>query len=265
MNPDRPDITVVTDISANIFAVFILILIILLAARQQAPGSQPALPSQIDIQSDLVSVDRSPLSPAAMVDLLYDRRNASPTIKIDAFDDRIDFVQNGSTRQVPLSSVPGARPQALPTLPPSATVGLYVFSHRGYRFITEALAAANRPWREISVPAALRRFDPATGVARWSAGFTELAARPLDENAFRIELARLLASPGPDPGSQSAARASGGTAGVSAAAPSIQSAALPERLARWWREFLNVAAIVGGIVLVLVTERASPRAGHRAG
>ena len=252
MNPYRADITVVTDISANIFAVFILILIILLVARDQTPAVPAAAPAVIDVATDLAAVDRAPLDPAAMVDLLYERRIAAPATKIDLFDDRIEIVAGTVTRRISLAAA--ATPQMIPALPANAAVGLYVFGHRGYRFITEYLAGAGRTWREISVPAALRRRD-AAGFEDWSPGFKELLARPQDIGRFRIELARLLASPQPAVEPPAGGRAGADAPGEGSSAPASSFAtALLERMTWWLRGLLDVLSVIAGFSFIAWVE-----------
>jgi len=255
MMPDRPDITVVTDISANIFAVFILILIILVARGQTSVPQVP--PTVIDVDDDLASVERTLLRPAALVELFYDRRTAADVTAIDLFDDRIEITIGHATQRVTAA----AMHEMLHRPPASATpIGLYVFGPRWYRAVTESLAASGQAWREVSVPAALRRSDRAG--QGWSPGFTELIARPLDLATFRVELAKLLASPSP----ADRARGAGGAVSLRGAAPAapIPPTDLLERLAQVGRFFLHAMAVVGGLVLVAAVEQSTIRARQRS-
>jgi hypothetical protein len=256
VNQDRPEITVVTDISANIFAVFILILIILLVARNQAAPARPEAPTVVDA-SEFAVVERAPLSPAAMVELLYERRASSPATKIDLFDDRIEVTAGPATRRISLAGP--VRPEMLPPLSPDAAIGVYVFGHRGYRFVTDALMGASRAWREISVPAALRRRDPATGIEDWSGGFKELLVRPRDLPQFRTELARLLASPRPaaEPTVQRGAGAGG--AGDPANRPVSTPTEFVEHFASWLKGFLGVLSLLAGLAFIVWVERSARR------
>jgi hypothetical protein len=252
MNPYRADITVVTDISANIFAVFILILIILLVAREQTPTVPTEAPAVIDVATDLAAVDRAPLDPAAMVDLLYERRTAARSAKIDLFDDRIEVVTDTVSRRISLAAP--VAPQMMPALPADAAVGLYVFGHRGYRFVTEHLAGAGRTWREISVPAALRRRDSA-GFEDWSPGFKQLLARPQDIARFRIELARLLASPQPAVEPSTGGRAGANAPDEASSAPAASfTTELLERMMRWLRGLLDVISVIAGFSFIAWVE-----------
>src|SRR6476660_6557290 len=96
MSPAPQNISAMTDISANIFSLLILILIIVLAARAQN-GSHTETPSQIDIEKDLMGVERSPLSRGELFELLYERNEKEQSIKIDLFDKTIDII---TTRKI---------------------------------------------------------------------------------------------------------------------------------------------------------------------
>jgi hypothetical protein len=63
------NISAMTDISANIFALLILILIIMLAARENspAPGAEGLL--IIDPEKDVAGVERAPLSSEELIEL----------------------------------------------------------------------------------------------------------------------------------------------------------------------------------------------------
>jgi hypothetical protein len=77
------NVSILTDISANIFALLILFLIILLAAREGSPSHRAEAPQVIDIEKQFASVERSPLSGDELFDLLYDRREAAAATRID--------------------------------------------------------------------------------------------------------------------------------------------------------------------------------------
>jgi len=245
MNPDRPDITVVTDISANIFAVFLLILILLLALRERTPPPPP--PAALDVATDLDSVERAPLRPAEMVDLLYARRNAAAGISIDLLADRIVIVTRGRTEQLSGAREITDRLRRLSVTGGAEPVGLYVFSHRWYATVIDALRP--RAFREASVPVALRRTDPSGG---WSKGFAALLAKPSELASFRTELAYLLQSPRPAPAPLPQPRVGGG--GPTGAAPSA-APSVGERVLHFARGALDIGAICGGLLFVLAIER----------
>jgi hypothetical protein len=140
------DISAVTDISANIFALLILILIIMLAARENS-----AAPQAVDVEIDTIGSERAPLGSDELFDLLYERRTSALSTKIDLFAYGIDVISAGKTQH--FTSVEGV----LARLNESARytgvpVGVYVFSHRFYRDTTTALKTMGSEWREVSVP-----------------------------------------------------------------------------------------------------------------
>jgi hypothetical protein len=244
MHPDRPDITVVTDISANIFAVFLLIMILLLALRERSPPPPP--PAVLDVVADLNGVERAPLRPAEMVGLLYGRRKDAGVISIDLLADRIEIAIGGRTEQLSGSREIRDRLRRLAATGEAEPIGIYVFSHRWYATVTDALPP--RAFREASVPLALRRTDPSGG---WSLAFTALLTRSLDLPAFRIELARLLQSPRPAPAPLPQPRLGGG--GIGSAPNTAPNPG--ERIWQFARNALDIGAICAGFVFVLAVER----------
>ena len=263
MKLDAPEITVVTDISANVFSVFLLILIILLAMRQQNPVPAASPPAVVDVEADLVSVDRVPLSPADMVTLLYDRREAAQTIRIDLLEDRIDVVAPSGTRRLALSGAPTSA--GLPTLQPGLPIGLYVFSPRGYALTVAALRRAGRNWHEISVPAALR--NPKSPGSGWSTEFAALLGRAEDLPRFRVDLARLLASPRP-----AAAPPLGGPGGRGKGLPDdagapqrVQPSSLLDQVKAWLRAALTLIALGSAVAFMARVEWLTYRRRRAAG
>jgi hypothetical protein len=80
------NISAMTDISANIFALLILILIIMLAARENSPTPRVQGPQVIDVEKDVAGVERSPLSSEEVIELLYERRERASSTKIDLLE-----------------------------------------------------------------------------------------------------------------------------------------------------------------------------------
>src|SRR5262249_32009730 len=133
---------------------------------------------------------------------------------------------------------------------------VYVFENQWYALVTERLAREGRAWREISVPIALRR-PAASGGDGWSDGFLDLLARPLDRDAFRNGLARLLGG--------AAGGGAGGVGGVArptgpfASTPPPAQESLLERIAKRLRIWMAFAAVALGFGAVIATEWLVPR------
>jgi hypothetical protein len=245
VNHDFKDISVITDIAANTFAVFLLILLLLLAVRLDPPDAQ-VNKTALDVEADLASVERKPLRPEDIVDMLYDRRSAARGTRVDLFDDRVEVLDPSGQRQITAGA-----PDLKGAIAVGAPVSLYVFDHRSYAAVTNSLLAARTAWRELSVPQALRQLDPASGRQAWSAGFVQLLAQPLDRASFRLELAKLLGAAQPT-GQEGAGAGRGAFS-----APDQSALALAGRFARWWRAVVAVATTLAGLLFVLVVETRS--------
>lgn len=251
MNSTPQNISAITDISANIFAVLILILIAIVAVRERAP-LQDVTPRELDLEKDVASVERAPLGSDELFDLLYERRDGAPSIKIDLFDARIDAVIGGKAERFESGEKAAVRFRQLATVPSRPSVALYVFDNRFYRRITDSLKAAGWTWREMSVPQALTENGPGTKSQAWSRGFRELIAQSSERMRFRSELAQLLQSSSSDRPLDSGANGESGAVRQSAET-------LVERLVGWWRTMLEAFAIIGGLVFVCWVERARLR------
>lgn len=83
----KQDLAILSDLSANIFAVFILVLIMLLLQPPQA-DDRPQ-PPVIEATSDLAIVERAPLPAAFVIVHLFDRRASAEGVSIDLFADRL--------------------------------------------------------------------------------------------------------------------------------------------------------------------------------
>lgn len=114
------------------------------------------------------------------------------------------------------------------------------------REIIDSLRALGRVWREASVPQALRSFQSESGGQGWSAGFSELIAKPSNRAQFRVELERLLQSPSTD--EKFRKNSSGGAA----------SSLLPERmidkLVQWSQTALDAISVLFGFAFVVWVE-----------
>lgn len=247
-----PNITIVTDISANIFALLILILIILLTAREQAPSSPAQMPGDLKLENHFAVIERTPLSGSEMVDLLYSRRTASNAIKVDLFDDGIEVLAGNKSERIATTEEIDERLKSLAKAAPEAPFAIYVFSHRWYRNVVEALMGVARVWREVSVPEALRESDETSKTERWSAGFRDLLRHSVDHDRFRDELARLLGS-ARAPRKARARQGNEGSAGTSLP-QYLPKNSIIESFLRWWQNILSVTAILGGFGFIAWVE-----------
>jgi hypothetical protein len=123
---------------------------------------------------------------------------------------------------------------------------VYVFSHQFYRNVTDNLKVFGWSWRELSVPQALRDVRAGRTGQNWSAGFSDLIARPSDRGQFRIELARLLQSSAD--GNLSESLHGGGA--ISGHWPDT----IVDKIVRWSQTGLNAIALFGGLIFVTWVE-----------
>jgi hypothetical protein len=255
VNPAPQSVSIVTDISANLFALLILFLIILLAAREGSPATRTEARRPVELERELKLVERSPLSGDELFDLLYERREQSVTTRIDLLDQAIEVVSGRKGER--FSSLQDAAPRLAEVAATSShnTAGVYVFDHRFYRELTERLKALDWTWHEVSVPEALRDTEPQGSARGWSAGFAQLIAQPSDRAQFRARLAQLLQS--------ASARRNDPFDRSWQGDASFPSQLLPpafDYLGRWWQAGLNTASILGGLAFVIWIERRHKRA-----
>ncbi len=235
-------ISALTDIAANLFALMLLVLILVLGARSGSPSSSEQVPEPIDVESDLVSIARAPLGSEELFDLLYERRNDSGSIRIDLLNQGIVVTAQGKAERFGLAD--NAAPRLARLIASRNTpIGLYVFSPRFYRTVIATLETSGATWREMSVPQALSSSLTASDQG-WSDDFMGLISSPADRAQFRQGLARLLQS-----GSERAAVIASNTSGGQ-----MQAHGLNERIARWSRTALNAIAIMGGLIFILWVE-----------
>ena len=236
------NISAMTDISANIFALLILILIIMLAARENSPAPGAEALQIIDLEKDVAGVERAPLSSEELIDLLYERRERASSTKIDLLEQEIVISFGGKTEHFGTTENAVSRLRQIGSV--GSPVGVYVFSHRFYRNISDSLKTLGWSWREISIPQALRAS--AGGPQGWSAGFSELIAHSSDRSQFRADLARLLRSASQNEHSNQSWHERG------------NAAQRPERmigqLARWLRAALDAISLLGGFIFIACVE-----------
>jgi hypothetical protein len=192
----------------------------------------------IDLEKNHAAVERSPLGSDELIDLLYERRESAPSTKIDLFEQKIVVGFGAKTERFSSAENAVLRLRQLGSVADSS-VGVYVFSHRFYRGITDSLKTLGRPWREISIPQALR--EPDGGGQGWSTGFSELIAHSSDRAQFRGELARLLQSGSFDEHSNQSRHARRAI---------HRPVTMISHLDRWLQTALNALSILGGLIFV---------------
>lgn len=169
-----------SDLSATIFSVFLLLLV-LLADTAGVPR-----PAAGDPGRAAAVVERAPLGAAAMADLLYGRRLDAAGTRIDVTAGRITMVTPARTLLLAPQALAG--PLRAGQVP--EPVSLYVFDNQSYAPVAMALRAHGRAWREMSVPAALRGSGPDGD--GWSADFRALLDGSKTRDVFVRELAFIL-------------------------------------------------------------------------
>ncbi|HUZ66901.1 MAG TPA: hypothetical protein VMU56_04470 [Beijerinckiaceae bacterium] len=251
MSEDAPQITTLSDISANMFAAFILILIMVAASAASRRPAASAPPGRTITERDLHFVQRQALDPQAMVRLLYDRRPGARGTSVDLFASGLalsagapsasGILTGGSEADLAnaLNSALGAQ---------AGPVRLYVFSNKHYAATAKVLAQAGFAWREISVPRALRRHDG----DGWRPSFRALLREAGNFSAFRAGLARILQA-GDARSAKSRERAMG----------SAEQARAEVLIVRFWRflhALVNIIALLSAGGIVFLIERRTGRA-----
>lgn len=246
MNPTPHNVSALTDISANIFALLIFILIIMIAAKGPAPASRTDAPQTIDVEKDIVGVERAPLGSDELFDLLYERSKGTTSVKIDLFEREINVVFDGGTER--FASIESAVLRLRQIVAAARRpIGIYVFGHHFYRNVADNLKLFGLQWRELSVPQALRDFRTQRRGQGWSEGFLRLIAQPSNRSRFRVELARLLQSTSTDEGVRQNWFGGG-------AVSSQPQETMIDSVMRWSRTVANAISIIGGFIFVSLVE-----------
>jgi hypothetical protein len=241
----KPELTILADVSANLFAVCLLILLALLAIGAQQSEEHPAPPAApIDAETAFEVVERAPLAAGAMVEQLR-ARGMPETAAIDLFADGVVVSAGTGDARIRPDMTPDTLAAAVRGFDPRRPVRLYVFDPRWYGAAIAALRQCRLIFTELSIPAALRSPD---GVG-WSSAFRTLAGRGLEPEPFRAGLAQLLAG-----GLGPKVSGPGGANGADARPDSAERPGLVERLAAWLRGFTAIAVPLFGLALVLVIE-----------
>lgn len=257
----RMDLTVLTDLSASMFAACFMILLVFLAlAQRQDAAPEPSL-AAIEAAGALRIVRQEPLTPEAMVELLRGHGAAAAGTGLDLFEDRVEIALPGRADRIALASAEiGERLAGALRPAGGGPVRLYVFSNAHYNPAVAALDRAGLRRVELTVPRALR--DGARPQQAWSPAFLALGARGLDAAAFRRELAALLAGSAEEGGAAPSA-ADGGADAPAPAGPPRTASDLLERLRRWLAAFAAIVFPAAGLAAVAWIERRRFGAGRR--
>lgn len=174
----RPDLTILADVAANVFAICLLILLVLLAADRRGREAGEAGAGPVEARGTFEVVERSPLGAGAMIAHLRARLAADGGPAIDVLPGGNGFIRDGRP----------AAPAAVMGQADRRPVRLYVFEAGGYGAAIAGLHERGLSFVEMSVPRALRRADG----AGWSTAFLALAPLAGEPDRFRDGLARLL-------------------------------------------------------------------------
>ena len=231
--------TALADLSANIFSVFLIIWLALLAANT---ASVPAGP--VELADDPRLVQRMPLRANDLVNLLRQSGPEQPGVSIELMASGI----RAGGGSIEIAADP-ARPFALQAqirriLQAGDRAGaarLYVFDPASYAPAVAALRAEGMPWVEMNVPLALQGQD--AGQASWSREFKSLQTSRLGIEAYRTQLALLLAG-----GEQAGERGA-------AINPPIRFSASLSKYWQFGREIMHWTALCGGLMMVWLIER----------
>jgi hypothetical protein len=186
MIPWRMSMTVLTDLSASMFAACFMILLIFLSLVQKRDPASPE-PRPVEANQAFVATRQQVFAPAAMVDHLFAHgRNGT---SLDLFADRVDISRAGRAEVRQLAGGDIASGLAVLT-PADNPVRLQVFANTFYNQVVGALEADGTAFTELTVPAALR--DPERPNLAWVPAFLPLSETATDRQSFRISLAALL-------------------------------------------------------------------------
>ena len=193
MSLPQPESTAMADISANIFAALILVLIVTIASGQfrRMPSAAPSEPVTIETSTDPRLVSRPVLPPAAMVDVLAGRAKPGRTVSLEVTRRGISLALGGVEENI---AVEAAQTEAtlrrlLADRAAATTIQVLVLDNATYAEVPPLLHRLGiTNWKELTIPAALR-----SEAGDWSDGFRSLIGRSLDTADFRNMLARLLA------------------------------------------------------------------------
>lgn len=241
MMPWRMSMTVLTDLSASMFAAcFMILLIFLSLVQKNGPAASERPP--VEASQAFMLTTQTVLSPAAMVDHLY--AYGRDGTSLDLFADRVELFAPG--RKAAERVAGGDLASRLASLSVAdLPVRLQVFSNNLYNQVLRGLEAGGTEFAELTIPAGLR--DPERPNLAWTPGFLQLGDQATDRQAFRIALAALLQG-----AADRAAVAKGGAGGQ---APALTTPSLLDRLAHWIDHVTRVVFPLAGLACVLWIER----------
>ena len=238
----RISMTVLTDLSASMFAACFMILLIFLSLVQKHEGPAP-LP--IEATRALALTRQQALAPSAMVDHLYAHGQAGKGINLDLFADRVELREPGGGPPRRLSAGDFAA-VAAGLASAHSPVHLNVFSNALYNQLVGQIEASGTPFTELTVAAGLR--DPDGPDLAWEQKFLQLGETATDPHTFRIGLAALL-----DGAADRIARSQAGAADQSATAS--RPTDIVERIRRAIRHFAQWFFPLAGLAGLAWIER----------
>lgn len=247
MIPWRISMTVLTDLSASMFAACFMILLIFLSLVQKNEPA-PSKPQPLEARQAFVVTRQQALAPAAMVDQLF--AHGREGTSLDLFADRIEIRVPGRKEARRLSG--GDLASALGRLAQGAPpVRLQVFSNALYNQVAGALEAKGVPFTELTVPAGLR--DPERPSLAWVPAFLQMGETATDRQTFRTGLAALLQG--------AADRASAAKPiAMDVSAMASTTSGLLERIVEWIGRFSRIFCPLAGLACVAWIERRRFRA-----
>jgi hypothetical protein len=170
-------LTALSDVSANIFAAFLLMWFAMIAE-----GTATSL----RVESDVVASQRALAPPDRVLRLLYDRLTAPQGVSLDIGPQRVAVVRGDETQWIDAANTQALARMAAAA--PREELRVFVIAHAAYPATIGALTGAQRHWKEISVPDALCASDRRD----WSPEFLALKESAVDFQSFKRGLARLL-------------------------------------------------------------------------
>lgn len=183
------------DLAASMLGVALLLLIVVLLFRQEAP---PATGPQTEAEiTDLfVIVSGRPLQGDEATEVLR-QRLANPLWYpvVDVMPEAVRIAGPGiPERLLDVGSAPQALRRFFRQIPGDRPVILYVFDHGLYPEVRAALDTARHDWIELSPPEALRQAD-GTGGSDWSDAFRDMERPAQTPGRFRTALRAHLEDP----------------------------------------------------------------------
>jgi hypothetical protein len=183
-------LTPMSDISANMFAAFLLMLLALFSTL----GSTTALRSGVTPPPpSAATISKRQIVPAAQaVQMLYDRLHPDDHVSIDVHDRGVLLLSGANSRWLDSSNDDfDAEVDAFLARAQRGdrdAIQVFVIAHGAYRSVSRVLTRGRRSFREISVPDALC----ATDRSDWSRDYLSLKASARSPAEFKVALTRLL-------------------------------------------------------------------------